>query len=344
MSVLKTIKFRLTLWYLDRHRRPARRLRHGRLLSCSRGTSTGTSTESLRARVDRARADSIKIEGRPGPVRAEGQRARPDLRRRRGALMQRLGPNVEFANIDEAVQQALFGIELVRLGLDGQRGPTCGCTRRPSTSTPGSRVALVVGRLPNDILNMLAIFRMAILNSSILLARPGRGGRPVPGRPDPEAGRAHRRHRPRHRRERPEPPHRRRDGRRAGPAGLDPERHDRPARGGLHQAAPVRGRRLARAADAPGRHPGRIVARPGEAAGPGAEYRQVARARVAGSGLHVRDRRQAARPGPERRRLGAARLSRTSIWPDLLAELAQDLEALAQEKGLEFDLRPDGRR
>jgi heavy metal sensor kinase len=85
-----------------------------------------------------------------------------------GILKTRLGPNVQFTNIDRAVQQALFG-DPTFVSAETENGPDVRLYAAPLNVNSQVRVAIVVGRVPNEILNMLAIFRMVILNSSVLL-------------------------------------------------------------------------------------------------------------------------------------------------------------------------------
>jgi len=86
-----------------------------------------------------------------------------------GALFQRQGPtNVEFANIGKTVEQALYG-EASFVSAETPEGPYVRMYAAPFNTGAGTRMALVVGRLPNEILAMLATFRLVILNSSFLV-------------------------------------------------------------------------------------------------------------------------------------------------------------------------------
>jgi heavy metal sensor kinase len=165
MSVLKSIKFRLTLWYLIAIV----------ILLVVFGTVAyyllsknlyRNLDESLRARVIEL-VGSIKIEG----SRVEFEQKVNELVMvydADGALIQRLGPNVEFENIDKTVREALFGKSSF-VSASTPNGPDVRLYAAPHNVDSQTRVAIVVGRLPNDILSMLAIFRMVILNSSLLL-------------------------------------------------------------------------------------------------------------------------------------------------------------------------------
>jgi heavy metal sensor kinase len=165
MSVLKSIKFRLTLWYLAAIV----------VLLVVFGTVAyyllsknlyRNLDESLRARV-------IELEG---SIRIEGRQVQFEQKVNElvmiydadGVLLQRLGPNVAFSNIDKTVEQALFGKSSF-VSASTPNGPDVRLYAAPFNVDSRTRIALVVGRLPNDILSMLAIFRMVILNSSILV-------------------------------------------------------------------------------------------------------------------------------------------------------------------------------
>jgi heavy metal sensor kinase len=165
MTLHKTIKFRLTVWYLIAIT----------LLLIVFGTFAYVRLRgNLYRNLDRslqARAAELQRD-----IKIEGDRVLFDQKADEfvliydadGALWKRLGPNVDFSNIGEAVQQALFGIDTF-VTAEAKEGPDVRLVAVPLNVNSQSRVALVVGRLPNDILNMLASFRLAILNSSILL-------------------------------------------------------------------------------------------------------------------------------------------------------------------------------
>jgi len=160
MSVFKSIKFRLTLWYLIAIV----------ILLVVFGTIAyyllsknlyRNLDESLRARVIELEG-SIKIED----GRVEFEQKVNELVMvydADGALIQRLGPNVEFENIDKSVREALFGKSSF-VSASTPKGPDVRLYVAPFNVDSQTRVAIVVGRLPNDILSMLAIFRMVILN------------------------------------------------------------------------------------------------------------------------------------------------------------------------------------
>jgi heavy metal sensor kinase len=92
-----------------------------------------------------------------------------------GALLQRLGPNIRFPNFEATVQQALFG-QSSFLSATTTEGLDVRLYAAPFNVDSHTRIAIVVGRLPSDIRDMLAIFRMVIINSAlavVLLAGVG---------------------------------------------------------------------------------------------------------------------------------------------------------------------------
>jgi heavy metal sensor kinase len=165
MRALKSIKFRLTLWYLAAIV----------VLLVIFGTVAyyllsknlyRNLDESLRTRVIELQG-SIKIDGRQVQFEQKVSEL-VMIYDADGALMERLGPNVEFSNIDITVKEALFGKSSF-VSASTPNGPDVRLYAAPFNVDSGTRVAIIVGRLPNDILDMLAIFRMVILNSSLLV-------------------------------------------------------------------------------------------------------------------------------------------------------------------------------
>ena len=165
MSVLKSIKFRLTLWYL---------IAIVILLVVFGTVAYYLLSKNLYRNLDESlRARVIELEGsiRIADGRVEFEQKVNELVMvydADGALIQRLGPNVDFANIDKTVREALFGKSSF-VSASTPNGPDVRLYAAPFNVDSQTRVAIVVGRLPNDILSMLAIFRMVILNSSLLL-------------------------------------------------------------------------------------------------------------------------------------------------------------------------------
>ncbi len=99
-----------------------------------------------------------------------------------GALLQILGPNVEFENIDSLVKKALFGESsfLTAATADGQQVRLYAA---PFTVGPTTRIAIVVGRPPDEIKNTLAAFRSMLgLSALAVIALAGTGGMFLAGR------------------------------------------------------------------------------------------------------------------------------------------------------------------
>ena len=165
MIAYKSIKFRLTVWYL---------VAIAVLLVVFGTVAYYLLSKNLYRNLDQSlQARVIELQR---TIKVEGDRISFDQKVEElvliydanGTLRQRLGPNVEFSNIGETVQQALFGISSF-VSAETNQGPYVRLYAAPFNVDSSTRVALVVGRLPNDILSMLAIFRMVMLNSSVLL-------------------------------------------------------------------------------------------------------------------------------------------------------------------------------
>jgi heavy metal sensor kinase len=165
MIVHKSIKFRLTLWYL---------VAIALLLLVFGTVAYYLLSKNLYRNLDESlRARVIELQG---SIKFEGNQVLFDQKVNElvliydadGALVQRLGPNVKFSNIGETVQQALFGISSF-VSAETEEGPNVRLYAAPYNVDSHTRVAIVVGRLPNDILSMLAVFRMVMLNASVLV-------------------------------------------------------------------------------------------------------------------------------------------------------------------------------
>lgn len=172
MKFLKTIKFRMTLWFLA--------VIVAMLALFGTIAYRHLSTSLRRGLDDALRARFIEIQG---SIRIDGRQAIFDEKVSEivmiydadGRLMQRLGPNVEFSDISGTVEQALFGKSDFQSASRAE-GPDVRFYAVPYNVDPQTRVAIVIGRPTNDIVNVLAYFRLAILNSSffvVLLAGAG---------------------------------------------------------------------------------------------------------------------------------------------------------------------------
>jgi heavy metal sensor kinase len=165
MIAPKSIKFRLTVWYLVAISVLLVIFGTGAYLLLRKNLYRNLD-ESLKARANELQV-SVKIEG----DRVSFDRRVDELvliYNSNGGLFSRLGPSsIEFADIGATVKQALFGNSSM-VSAETPDGTYVRFCAIP-LNRESERMALVVGRLPNNILSMLAIFRMTILNSSVLL-------------------------------------------------------------------------------------------------------------------------------------------------------------------------------
>jgi heavy metal sensor kinase len=165
MKFLKSIKFRLTLWYLAAIVAMLAVFGTFAYTLLSRNLYRNLN-ESLRTRFIELQG-SIKYDGRQF-VFDEKVNELVMIYDADGVLIQRLGPNVQFSNIDKTVEQALFGKSAFQ-SAERPEGPDVRLYAAPFNVDSQTRVALVVGRTTNEIVSVLAIFRMVILNSSIFV-------------------------------------------------------------------------------------------------------------------------------------------------------------------------------
>jgi heavy metal sensor kinase len=172
MSFFKSIKFRLTVWYL---------VAIALLLAVFGAVAYFLLSKNLYRNLDESlRARVTEIEG---SLKVQDRLVSFEQRFNElvmifdadGALQQRLGPNVRFSNIEATVQQALFG-QSSFLSASTTEGLDVRLYAAPFNVDSRTRIAIIVGRLPSDIREMLAIFRMVIINSAlavVLLAGVG---------------------------------------------------------------------------------------------------------------------------------------------------------------------------
>jgi heavy metal sensor kinase len=176
----KSIKFRLTVWYL---------LAFALLLIVFGTLAYVLLQRNLTRNLD----DSLKarVLELKGTIKIEGDRVIFDRKLDEivliysadGRLWQRLGPaNLDIPDIQATVRQALFGTSSF-VSAETEGGPDVRMYAVPLNVDSETRAALVVGRVTNDILSVLAAFRMVLLNSSILaILLAGVGGWFLAGR------------------------------------------------------------------------------------------------------------------------------------------------------------------
>jgi heavy metal sensor kinase len=161
----KSIKFRLTVWYI---------LTVGVLLVAFGSVAYYLLSRNLYRNLDdqlKARVLELK-----GSIKFEGDHVLFDRKideitliyNSDQKLIQQLGPNEQFSHLGGAVKRALLGISS-SVSTETAEGLDVRLYAAPINVDSQTRAALIVGKVPNDILNVLAIFRMVILNSSILL-------------------------------------------------------------------------------------------------------------------------------------------------------------------------------
>jgi len=173
MSIIKSIKFRLTVWYLIAIL----------VLLVAFGTVAyfmlsknlyRNLDEALRARVSELEG-SIKVEDNQISFE-EKFNDLVLLYDADGALLQRLGPNVRFPNIEEIVQQALFGGSSF-LTATTTEGQEVRLYAAPFNLDSRTRIAIIAGRLTREIRNVLSIFKVVIIYSTLaVLLLAGVGG------------------------------------------------------------------------------------------------------------------------------------------------------------------------
>ncbi|HOW84843.1 MAG TPA: ATP-binding protein [Candidatus Aminicenantes bacterium] len=166
MIAHKSIKFRLTVWYL---------IAFALILVVFGTVAYYLLSRALYRNLDeslKARVLELK-----GTIKFEGERVLFDRKLDEivliydadGRLWQRLGPaNLAISDVQGTVQQALFGTPSF-VSAETENGPNIRMYATPINIDSQTRAALVVGRVTTDILSVLAAFRMVMLNSSILV-------------------------------------------------------------------------------------------------------------------------------------------------------------------------------
>jgi heavy metal sensor kinase len=172
MSIYKSIKFRLTVWYLIAIVLPLVAFGAVAYLMLSKNLYRNLDL-ALQARVAELE-NSITVQDN----QISFEQKFNDLiliYNADGALLQKLGPNVRFSNIEEVVQRALFG-ERGFLTATTAEGQDVRLYAAPFNLDSRTRVAIVVGRRTREIKEMLSIFRVVIVYSAlavVLLAGVG---------------------------------------------------------------------------------------------------------------------------------------------------------------------------
>jgi len=173
VSVFKTIKFRLTVWYL---------VVLALVLAAFGGVAYHLLSRDLTKNLDESlRARLAELQG---TIRLQGQQITFEQKFNdiiliydaNGALAQRLGPNVPFTNIEKLVQQALFG-QSGYLTAPVHEGQEVRLYAIPFNLDSRTRVAIVAGRLTSEIHEILSIFRIVIICSALaVVVLAGVGG------------------------------------------------------------------------------------------------------------------------------------------------------------------------
>jgi heavy metal sensor kinase len=179
MSITKTIKFRLTIWYV---------VAIAVLLSVFGGVAYYQLRKSLYRNLDvslQARVAEIEASIKVDARQVYFEQKFNDLVMiydADGALLQRLGPNVRFSHIEDTVKNALFG-ETSFLSATTTEGQAVRLYAAPFNADSRTRIAIIVGRLPSDVENLLSIFRQVIIYSAVIaILLAGAGGMFLAGR------------------------------------------------------------------------------------------------------------------------------------------------------------------
>jgi heavy metal sensor kinase len=172
MSIFKSIKFRLTIWYL---------LAIALLLAVFGAVAYFMLSKNLYRNLDealRARVAELQSSITVKDHQISFEQKFNDLiliYDADGALLQKLGPNVRFSNIEGMVQQALFGQSSFSTAPTTE-GQEVRLYAAPFNLDSRTRIAIIVGRLTREIQDMLSIFRVIIIYSAlavVLLAGVG---------------------------------------------------------------------------------------------------------------------------------------------------------------------------
>ncbi len=163
LPIFQTIKFRLTIWYL---------VALALLLAGFGGVAYHMLSRDLYKNLD----DSLRTRVAELQTSIEVKNKQISFEQKfndlilifdaNGALSQRLGPNVRFSNIEEMVQQALFG-QSGFLTAQTNEGQDVRLYATPFNLDSSTRVAIVVGRLTREIREILSFFRVIIVCAAV---------------------------------------------------------------------------------------------------------------------------------------------------------------------------------
>jgi heavy metal sensor kinase len=165
MSIFKSIKFRLTIWYL---------LAIALLLAVFGGVAYFMLSKNLYRNLDEAlRARVAEL---PNSITVKDHQISLEQKFNDliliydadGVLLQKLGPNVRFSNIEGMVQQALFG-QSSFLTAPTTEGQDVRLYAVPFNLDSRTRIAIIVGRLTREIQDMLSIFLVVIIYSALVV-------------------------------------------------------------------------------------------------------------------------------------------------------------------------------
>jgi len=173
MRFFKTIKFRLTVWYL---------VAIMVLLSAFSSMAYFMLSRNLYQNLDDSLKTSVAELQRSIDIEQDHIAFSISVNElllvydANGTLVQRLGPNIGFTDIDGLVKRALFGQSAFQTAVAGD-GQQVRLYAAPFTPDSSTRLALIVGRPPAEIQSILHTFRSILGFSALsIIALAGIGG------------------------------------------------------------------------------------------------------------------------------------------------------------------------
>ncbi len=173
MSFVKTIKFRLTVWYL---------IAMAALLLIFGASAYFMLSRNLYRNLDDALANRGAELQATVQIREEHVVFVQQLNELvlvyggNGQLLQRFGPAVDLMGLDQAVRQALLGQSSIATAVTGD-GQEVRVFAAPVAVRPAGRIAIVVGRPLADIKNILDTFRNVLgISGLAVIILAGIGG------------------------------------------------------------------------------------------------------------------------------------------------------------------------